>query len=110
MKRRQNEAVVCSDGFRMSVQANEAAYCEPRINDAERYTAAEVGFPSREEPLLMRWAESPNKPTGTVYGWVPAQVIVNVIAKHGGMVSGELPAGIAKLEVHNKPSQEEPAT
>ena len=103
MKRRQNEAVVCADGFRMSVQAYEGAYCEPRINDAERYTEAEVGFPSQEEPLLMQWAESPNRPTDTVYGWVPAQVIVNVIAKHGGMVSGELPAGIARIEAQNKP-------
>ena len=95
---KKNAVIVCADGFEMSVQANEGAYCTPRMTGAEKYTAAEVGFPSREEPLLMKWAEKPNFPTGTVYGWVPAQVIINVIAKHGGIVKGELPPGMAMLK------------
>jgi len=49
------------------------------------------------EELLLPYAEEPDKPRGTVYGYVPAQVIVNVIAKHRGVVSGELPAGITHL-------------
>ena len=92
-----NKKVVCADGFTMSVQAHQGAYCSPRIDNAEKYTAAEVGFPNREEPLLLDFAEDPDKPTDTVYGWVPAKVVVNVIAKHGGMVQGELPRGIAPL-------------
>ena len=92
-----NKKVVCADGFTMSVQAHQGAYCSPRIDNAEKYTAAEVGFPNREEPLLLDFAEDPDKPTDTVYGWVPAQVIVNIIAKHGGMVGGEVPRGIAPL-------------
>ena len=94
-----NKPIECVDGFKMSVQAHEGAYCSPRVNNAEKYTAAEVGYPSKAEPLLMQWAENPNLPTDTVYGWVPAQVIVNVIAKHGGMVSGELPRGMIELRV-----------
>ena len=92
-----NKLVECADGFTMSVQAHDGAYCSPRTNDAEKYTAAEVGFPSWEEPLLMEFAEDSDRPTDTVYGWVPAQVIVNIIAKHGGMVGGEVPRGIAPL-------------
>ena len=81
----------------MSVQANEGAYCMPRIDSASRYTAVEVGYPSDRENLLMEWAESPEKPTETFYGYVPATQITLVIAKHGGIVSGELPAGIPYL-------------
>ena len=86
-----NKPVECADGFTMSVQAHQGAYCSPRCDNAEKYTAAEVGFPNRVEPLLLDFAEDSDRPTDTVYGWVPAKVIVNVIAKHGGMVDGELP-------------------
>ena len=42
----------------------------------------------------MEWVESPNRPTDTVYGWVPSEVVRAVIEKHGGMVAGELPPGV----------------
>ena len=93
-RRKLNEAVVCADGFKMSVQANSTAYCEPRSGIAENYTLVEVGFPSAKEPLLMAWAESPEDPTGTVYGYVPVAIVTNVIVKHGGIVSGEVPPGV----------------
>lgn len=97
MIRKMYKRIVCADGFDMSVQANETSYCSPRINGADKYEEVEVGFPSMEEPLLMDYCEEPSNPTGTVYAWVPAQVITNVIAKHGGIVSGELPPGIPFL-------------
>lgn len=92
-----NKSVVCADGFRMSVQARETSYCTPRVDNAESYTEVEVGFPSEEEELLLEFAEDPQNPCNTVYGWVPRQVVLNVIAKHGGMVEGELPAGFPIL-------------
>ena len=94
--------IVCADGFSMSVQAHNGAYCSPRINNAERYEEVEIGFPSSTEPLLMEWCEDKQDPTGTVYGYVPAQVVVNVIAKHGGMVEGEIPAGIPVLRASSR--------
>ena len=97
MTKRLNKKVTCKDGFTMSVQANEGAYCHPRIDEATKYTAVEVGYPSDRENLLMEWAESPEKPTETVYGYVPATQITLVVAKHGGIVSGELPPGIPYL-------------
>jgi len=40
--------VVCKDGFKMSVQAGQSLYSEPR-DVADSYEEAEVGFPSTEE-------------------------------------------------------------
>jgi len=97
-----NEIIICKDGFEMSVQANEGAYCSPRIDNAERYTAVEIGYPSTQESLLMEWAEDSNNPTGTVYGWVPSERVSLVCVKHGGIVSGELPAGIPRIEAANE--------
>jgi len=102
MEMKRNQMVVCASGFSMSVQANNGAYCSPRINNAKSYDEVEVGFPSAEEPLLMEWCEDKDDPTGTVYGYVPAQVIVNVIAKHGGMVEGDVPAGIPVLRASRR--------
>jgi len=86
----------------MSVQANHGAYCSPRVDNAPRYTMVEVGFPSHFEPLLLKWAEDEDEPTNTVYGYVPVERISLVCAKHGGVVSGELPAGIPCIEAVNE--------
>jgi hypothetical protein len=45
----------------------------------------------------LEYAEDSDRPTETVYPYVPAPVVTLVIAKHGGMVEGELPAGIPYL-------------
>ena len=89
-----NEKIVCSDGFTMSVQANQYSYCEPRYTGAEQYETVEVGYPSQREELLMEYAETTADPTDAVYAYVPAALVYAVIVKHGGMVSGELPNGI----------------
>ena len=81
----------------MSVQANSTSYCSPRESNAKRYKEVEIGYPSSEEELIMEYAEDADYPTETVYGYVPAPVVTLVIAKHGGMVEGELPAGIPYL-------------
>lgn len=93
-----NKAVKCADGFSMSVQAHEGGYCSPRVDNAERYDSVEVGYPSKVEPLLEPWCEDPEQPTNTVYGYVPSHVVTTVIAKHGGMVEGEVPPGVAPLQ------------
>jgi hypothetical protein len=36
-------------------------------------------------------------PTDTVYAYVPVDIVTLVIAKHGGMVSGEVPPGVIAL-------------
>jgi len=97
MKFKKNKPITCADGFSMSVQANQGAYCSPRVDGAEAYTACEIGYPNMIEELLLEFAEDKESPTDTVYGWVPSQTIALVCAKHGGIVSGELPPGVAFL-------------
>ena len=93
-----NKRIECADGFSMSVQASSFNYCEPRINNAKAYTAVEVGFPNSYESILAPFAEDIEDYTGTVYGFVPSQLIVDVCAKHGGVVAGELPPGVIYLK------------
>jgi len=100
-----NERIECADGFSMSVQASSYNYCQPRINDADVYTEVEVGFPSEYESLLAPYADVPENYVGTVYAWVPSDIIVLVCAKHGGVTSGEMPDGIPYLRSDNNASR-----
>jgi len=77
--------IICKDGFSMSVQCSYGNYCSPREDNKKFYTSAEIGFPNEKEDLIMGYAEDEDKPTGTVYGWVPSSVIDEVIKKHGGI-------------------------
>ena len=86
----QYQTIECSDGFTMSVQAGRGAYCSPR-NDEGPYSEVEVGYPSSKCNILMPYAENPDRPEQTVYGYVPADKIVKCIEAHGGMEAGELP-------------------
>ncbi len=81
---------ICQDGFSMSVQASAFHYCEPR-NDEGPYSSVEIGFPSEVEPLLMDYIDvykDDQDPRESVYPRVPADVVLEVIAKHGGPGSG----------------------
>jgi len=92
-----NKRVICADGFEMSVQAHHTAYCTPRVDNAMSYTSVEIGFPSERESMLMEFADEPDIPTETVYGYVPVQTVTNVLAKHGGIVEGNVPRGVAPI-------------
>jgi len=95
---KRNKKVVCADGFSMSVQAFDGAYCTPRLNDAERYTEVEIGYPSEREELIMDWIEiRDGVPTDSVYPYTPVGVVTTVIVKHGGMVEGEVPPGVIPI-------------
>jgi hypothetical protein len=101
MSFKRNDCIVCKDGFTMSVQHGEGLYCEPRINNAERYTEVEVGFPSNAEPLLAQYQETlmdmegeELPPTESVYPYVPSCLIPLICMSHGGIVRGELPPGV----------------
>ena len=89
-----NKKVKCADGFRMSVQAFDGAYCTPRKDNALVYTHVEVGYPNGEESLLLPYAETPETPTNSVYPYVPVETVFLVISKHGGMLDGEVPPGV----------------
>ena len=82
--------VVCKDGTTISVQASQNHYCSPR-NDYGPWYAVEVGFPSVCPEPWAEWAtycEDKDKPTETVYGWVPVSVVEQFVEAHGGVDDG----------------------
>lgn len=82
--------ITMEDGVSISVQASAYHYSSPRKNGV-RYTHVEVGFPSVEIPELLKYIEdSTGDPTKSVYSYVPASVVLEIIKKHGGIRSGEL--------------------
>ena len=83
--------VVCKDGFKMSVQAGQSLYSEPK-DVADHYEEAEIGFPSEEEHLIASYADDEENLCGTVYGYVPCSVIDEVIEKHGGIDESKIEA------------------
>ena len=76
--------ITCKDGFSLSVQASHGAYCQPRHNVGP-WHQVEVGFPSSKPELIMSYCEQPERPTQTVYGYVPIELVEDLIAMHGGM-------------------------
>lgn len=82
--------LICADGFSMSVQGSRTHYCSPRV-DGWLYSRVEVGYPSEKAEELMPYAECPDEdPTGTVYGYVPIEIVDAVISKHGGILADAL--------------------
>lgn len=85
--------IILADGESVSVQANEYCYCHPRSNlswiDLSSFSIPyyeyEIGFPSFVAQEWMEYAEQSEKPTDTVYGYVPADVVQKVLDAHGGI-------------------------
>lgn len=77
--------IVCKDGYSVSVQASGFHYCKPRVDGADKYESVELGFPNREDPLINDYAEDYGDLTRTVYGYVPVEVVNELIEKHGGI-------------------------
>lgn len=76
--------ITCADGFSLSVQAKHGAYCSPR-NNIGPWWEVEVGFPSAKPEIIMQYAEDPDSPTETVYGYVPIELVEQLIDEHGGL-------------------------
>lgn len=76
----------CKDGFSISVQANEYAYCMPRENKAWPYSEVELGYPSEVDDLIEDYSEMPGE-TQTVYPYVPFDIVNELIEKHGGIAN-----------------------
>lgn len=70
----------------LSIQASSGHYCSPRDNSGP-WVKYEVGFPSERITCFMPYAEDPESPTKTVYGYVPGVIINEFIARNGGFIS-----------------------
>lgn len=80
------KAMECHDGFSVSVQAHHGAYCSPR-DSVGPWFRFELGFPSAPMPEMATWCEAEDKnETETVWGYVPADDVVALIVRHGGLV------------------------
>jgi hypothetical protein len=81
------KVVTFNDGTTVSIQAGEYNYSIPRENreDYSDFQSFELGFPSRQIDLLMTYAEDKSCPTGTVYGYVPREVIEQLVKECGGV-------------------------
>lgn len=77
--------IKCANGFSISIQAGRHAYCAPRDNHGG-WWQLEAGFPS-EAPssALLAYAEQPDEPTKTVYGYVPIEILQAELDMHGGI-------------------------
>lgn len=84
-----SKRITCKDGFSLSVQATQGAYCAPR-DSVGPWWEVEVGFPSAAPELIAHLAENPDDLTGTVYGYVDIELVEQLIALHGGPDAGTL--------------------
>ena len=82
---------VCADGFKISIQASQYHYCTPREDGQIDYKQVELGYPSKEEEMILDFAEDPDDPTSTVYGYVPVEVVDKMLEKHGGITAYKSP-------------------
>ena len=89
--------VICNDGFIMSVQAGQSLYSTPK-DDAKRYKAVEIGYPSEEEVMIKSFAEDPDDLCDTVYGFVPTKIVDTIIKNHGGIDENAIEKGLAEAE------------
>ena len=83
----QRGRLVCADGFSVSAQANEFSHCSPRENEGP-YDSVELGYPSREVPSWLGWAEDPGALTQTIYSRIPVGAVAYVVAESGGRQQG----------------------
>ena len=79
--------VKCADGYSISVQVGSALYCEPRVDGAEYYSKVELGYPSIGDPMINDYAEDPERYEDTVYGYVPVEIVDELLQKHGGIIN-----------------------
>ena len=103
MRKPKNPVIKCKDGFAMSVQASDGAYCTPREDyPNEAYTHVECGFPSADpETVAFReYAEmcGTEDYCETVYPYVPIGIVQAELDAHGGIVEGRFPSNVEQFD------------
>jgi hypothetical protein len=74
--------IECADGTKISVQASEFHYCEPRVNEAAHYTSVEISYKGKDyDPHLDHYRDGPDS---NVYAYVPVELVSALIIHHGG--------------------------
>lgn len=87
--------LICEDGFSMYVQGNTRDYCRPHSNEGP-WTHVQVAFCSSSVEQIYPFVEVfdygedddetiPEQNTQTIYGFVPVEVVDQLIQSHGGI-------------------------
>ena len=65
----------------VSVQVGKWLYSEPRCNNANFYSKAELGYPNFlfSQKFIKEYAEESSKPVDTIYPYVPLDVLASEI-------------------------------
>jgi hypothetical protein len=74
-------AVVCADGFVVSVQASRSHYCVPKDNFGP-WTHVEVAFPTSPIEGWGKWRTS-----DSVWAAVPVPNVIGLLLSHGGVLA-----------------------
>ena len=80
--------IICNDGFSFSCQASDNHYCSPKETGlpAKDYKAWEIGYPSAPDHVILPFAEDEDRDsTDSVYLYVPTDIVISLIDKHGGI-------------------------
>jgi len=88
-------AIVCKDGFTVSIQGSSHHYCTPKDENVE-YSHLEIGFP---EPFDNWLAETLNEPVQDVYGYVSCNIIDTLLERHGGIDEEAMLATLTMMEL-----------
>jgi len=78
-------AIVCKDGFKLSVQASAGHYCYPqKLCSFERYSEFEVMFLSDLNEVDIKLLHDYSENWG-IYEFVPRSLVEEIIKNHGGI-------------------------
>lgn len=108
-------ALICNDGFKMSVQAGSGYYCEPREETTE-YTSVELGFPNYDDILAVFQCGSLEEyeaernyylkdPLDDIIERIPVEIVQKVIDKHGGIDKQKTYDRIGRAIKHNQTTE-----
>jgi hypothetical protein len=81
------DRIILKSGLSMSIQSHAGSYCFPRQGGlpSHKYTSFEIGYPNEPVADLSYYAEDLDDPCGTIYPYVPLNIIQSIYDSNGGI-------------------------
>ena len=99
-------ALICKDGFEVSVQAGEYLYCHPRQDDCD-YDEVEIGFMKPFDKWIVdelnKGYTNKSLSEEDVYGYVPIGMVDELLEKHGGIDEDKMLTLLTMEELIDEP-------
>tara|TARA_R100000656_G_C3900671_1_gene118707 strand:+ start:276 stop:590 length:315 start_codon:yes stop_codon:yes gene_type:complete len=83
--------IICADGYEISLQASKGHYCTPKRDDADVYDSLELLAYGYDELLCQYVDFNDNDGRDRIGSYVPVEIVLKVLLKHGGAIQGEIP-------------------